>query len=66
MSNIDPLLEKKILGIIKATGDSLTVPELAAYTRESEEDVLVAVNLLIKSNKLRWNETSEDDNKSNT
>jgi DNA-binding transcriptional regulator GbsR (MarR family) len=63
MSNIDPLLEKKILGIIKATEDSLTVPELADYTKASEEDVLVAVNELVKANKIKWNEPSDQESK---
>jgi DNA-binding transcriptional regulator GbsR (MarR family) len=55
---MDPLLEKKILGIIVATGDDLTIAQIAEYTKTSEEDVLVAVNELVKANKIKWNEPS--------
>jgi len=61
---MEALLEKKILGVIVATGEDLTIAQIADYTKASEEDVLLAVNELIKANKIKWNES--DNQESNT
>jgi hypothetical protein len=50
----DKLLENKILGIITTTGEDVTVKQLAVYTRETEENVNIAVDKLVKDNKLAW------------